>query len=301
MERVKFIVNPAGRGGRSLRVWEQLRRLWPGGVQLEDVLLTQRRGHAQELAAGLAGAGTVVCVGGDGSVGEVLSGLMSITEGRPRLLVVPAGTGNDIARHFGIRSVADVVSALRFGRVEARDLIRVDCRGENGTVTVHGYIFASAGFTTSAYLKPWMKRFVPPRLGYLLATLAAVAMSRPIPMEIESRGFAGKSKCWIVLAGNAERAGGNSLCVAPGGRTDDGKLNMTVVQAHPRSLTLWKLLMKAPWGRHVHERAVSYYPDKALRIASDPPCLVDVDGDVVGRTPATFSVCPAAVEFYVKG
>ncbi len=73
------------------------------------------------------------------------------------------------------------------------------------------------------------------------------------------------------------------------------------IVSHPRSLTLWKLLMKAPWGRHVHERAVSYYPDKALRIASDPPCLVDVDGDVVGRTPATFSVCPAAVEFYVKG
>lgn len=301
MERVKFIVNPAGRGGRSLRTWEALRRVWPGGVESEDVLMTERAGHGRELAAGLQGCRSVVCVGGDGTVGEVLSGLMSIDGARPRMLVVPAGTGNDIARHFGMRSLSDAVAAYEGGSCQARDLIRVDCDGDGGEVTVYGYIFASAGFTTSAYLKPWMKRFVPPRLGYLLATLAAVAVSRPIPMRVASRGYAGALDCWIVLAGNAERAGGDSLCVAPGGRTDDGALNMTVVQAHPRSLTLWKLLMKAPWGRHVHEKAVSYFPDTELRVESDPPCLVDVDGDVVGRTPARFSVCPSAVEFYVKG
>jgi diacylglycerol kinase (ATP) len=103
---------------------------------------------------------------------------------------------------------------------------------------------------------------------------------------------------WIAVAGNSERAGGNSLCIAPGSRTDDGVLNMSLIRAQSKLEILTKLMIKAPRGAHVRDRRVEYFPAASIRVESDPSCVVDVDGDRVGTTPATFTVCPRAVEFY---
>ena len=66
-----------------------------------DVRYTERPGHAREIAAAAAGCDLIVAVGGDGTTGEVLSGIMDRASPRPRLAILPAGTGNDIARHVG--------------------------------------------------------------------------------------------------------------------------------------------------------------------------------------------------------
>jgi diacylglycerol kinase family enzyme len=53
---------------------------------------------------------------------------------------------------------------------------------------------------------------------------------------------------------------------------------------------------KIPTGEYVHEPDVQYFPAKRIEVTSDPPALLDIDGDIFGTTPAVFTVCPRAVE-----
>jgi len=269
-------------------------------VSAEAVLFTDHPGHARTLAASARDVDTVVCVGGDGTAGEVLSGLMSVGERRPRLLVVPAGTGNDIARQLGMSTPERAIAVFKEMAFRAHDVIRVECQAGEAEVRRYGFLFASAGFSTAPWMKPWMKRWLPARFAYLVATARALFASRPCLMKVVAGDRMCRGRCWIVVAGNTERAGGNSLCIAPGARTDDGLLNLSVVRAAPKVATLTKLLLKAPRGTHVKDPGVEYFPAESMRVESDLSCPVDVDGDVVGTTPATFTVCPRAVELFCK-
>ena len=128
MSKTLYIINPAGHGGAGMEAWEQFRALWPGEIEAEDVITTERPGHALEIATSASGYDALVAVGGDGTVGEVISGIMDSRGPKAKLAIVPAGTGNDIARNVGIGSVADAVRALRETRSGGFDLVRVECQ-----------------------------------------------------------------------------------------------------------------------------------------------------------------------------
>ena len=121
-----FIINPAGHGGTGTTTWERFQALWPHPIGPEHAIVTERPGHAREIALSAVGFDTLAAVGGDGTVADIMSGLLDRPGNKPKLAIVPAGTGNDIARNTGIGSTEDAVNALRKGRLRAFDVIRVD-------------------------------------------------------------------------------------------------------------------------------------------------------------------------------
>jgi diacylglycerol kinase family enzyme len=86
------------------------------------------------------------------------------------------------------------------------------------------------------------------------------------------------------------------MCVAPGARTDDGELNAVIIPSRSKLKMMTKTLPKVASGAHVHEPGVLYFPVKKIEVVSDPPVILDIDGDIFGMTPATFAVCPKAVQ-----
>ena len=117
--RTLIIANPAAHAGAASGIGARLARFL--GMYLHDgqaveLARTERPGHATDIAAGAAGFDTVLAVGGDGIVRETVCGLMDIPRGRrPRLGVVPVGSGNDYARTVGmpeVRSDDDLVALL---------------------------------------------------------------------------------------------------------------------------------------------------------------------------------------------
>lgn len=298
MQKLCCIVSAAGQGGCGWRAWERLRAAWPACAGTGVAQFTRYPGHAEHLAAQAGQVETLVCMGGDGIVAEVLSGCMMLRPPRPRLLIVPGGTGNDAARQLGILNPESAVSSFHEGRVRPHDVIKVDCRNGDTAVRRYGLLYASIGFSTGSHIRPWMKRWLPAPAAYLLATAVALANARPQAMRITDAPNVVAGSAWIVVAGNTERAGGGSLCVAPGSRTDDGLLNFTIVRGEAKLKTLIKLLLKAPRGSHVRDPSVQYFPGRSIQVDSDLPCPVDVDGDRLGTTPAAVSVCPKAIEVY---
>lgn len=126
MSRVAFLVNPASDNGKTGKLWPELAHRAADLGLVGEALLSEHPGQLPELAvrAGEDGAEVVIAVGGDGTVNEVVNGLMRLRElGRavPELAIVPRGTGRDFVRTFGIpRRLDEALALVEGGRSRAR-------------------------------------------------------------------------------------------------------------------------------------------------------------------------------------
>ena len=296
MKKVLYIINPAGNGGAGLKVWEAFKSSWPESIDPAQVIFTERPGHAREIAARCDDCEILAAVGGDGTVGEVISGIMEKQEPKPRLAVIPCGTGNDVAQNADIFSVADAVAALRIGDFRAFDLIRIDRQVDGRDEHRYAFLFANVGFSSIPKMKPWMKRLLGATGAYYLATTLQVLAYRPPFMTVRVDGREHAGKTFMVIVGNAERAAGGCMCICPGAITDDGELNIAIIKSISVYKVFTKLFSSIAKGTHINEPEVSYFTGRKIEVHSEPPAVLDLDGELFGTTPATLSICPLALE-----
>ncbi len=297
MNRVLYIINPTSNGGAGIKVWEHFRRELSAAISPRDVHFTRHSHHARELASAAVGYDLIVAVGGDGTVGEVISGIMAGNPENPRpaLAVLPAGTGNDIARHVGAYPLQKAIAVLHAGQPRTFDLIRIDCQGDEGRLCRHAFLYATAGFSALLRFKPWMKRYLGPAIGTYLSMILALLEFRPPKMTVSWDGGSHSGPLWMAIAANAEHVGGASVRVAPGAKTNDGELDMLLIPAKSKPAMLGTVLPKIPTGRHIGIAGVAFFRSTAMEVDAERPMLVEIDGDIYGATPATFTVCPLAL------
>ncbi len=298
MDRVLYIVNPASNGGAGIRVWQRYNRELAAPIPPQHIHFTEHASHARQLAGAAAGFDLIVAVGGDGTVGEVISGIMMAGDGnnpRPALAVLPAGTGNDIARHIGAFPLQKAISILRHRRIKYFDLIRIECQGENGSLRRHAFLYATAGFSALLKFRPWMKRYLGPAMGTYLSMILALLRFRTPKMTVRWAGGGHSGPLFMAIAANAESVAGASIRLAPGAEADDGALDLLLIPAKSKPALLGALLPKIPSGRHVDASGVQYFRAESMMVDADRPVLVEVDGDIYGYTPATFTVCAKAL------
>jgi len=118
-------------------------------------------------------------------------------------------------------------------------------------------------------------------------------------MQVTLDGRSWHEHFLIASASNAECAGGG-MRIAPGGRVDDGLLNVNLIRNLGRFRAL-RQFQNLCQGRHTDHPDVHYLTGRSLAIHSDPPIEVAVDGDLVGHTPARFEVLPRALAVLVNG
>ena len=294
MSTTLYLINPTGHGGAGIRAWEAFKALWSDPVVPKDAIVTERPGHAREIAVSAEGYDVFAAVGGDGTVGEVMSGILDRKGFKPDLAIIPAGTGNDIARNVGIGSMEDAVRSLRNGRSRGFDLIRIDFEVDGQPIHKYAFLHVCVGFSPIPMVKSWMKRLLGPKGAYYLGTLLQVIFYRCPYMAISTAEEEQSGRVWMVIIGNAEKSAGGSMCLSPGARIDDGKLNITILGHNSKSKLgmVAKLLPKVATGAYVNMPGVSYFPGNRIQISSDPPALLELDGDLFGTTPVTFTVCP---------
>lgn len=299
MRRVFYIVNPASNGGSGSRVWERYKRLFPGQIATQDVHFTRHTGDARAQAETVMDYDMIVAVGGDGTVGEVISGIMARNvkqnDTRPALAVLPAGTGNDIARHIGAFPLDKAISTLRDGQIKSFDLIRIECQGDDGPLSRHAFLYGTAGFSALLKFKPWMKRYLGATIGTYLSMILALLEFRPPEMTVTWQDGSYSGPLWMAIAANAEKVAGASIRLAPNAKTDDGVLDMLLIPAKSKPTMLGSLLPRIPTGRHISVAGVQYFRSSTLEVDAERPVLVEIDGDVFGYTPATFAVSPRAL------
>lgn len=289
--RLTLAVNPAahaGRGGR--RGHEAAALLRSRGVEVTELWRDSATALADAVAQALPESDAVVAVGGDGAVNAVANVLVGT--GVP-LGVVPAGTGNDIARLLGVPrdSVARAVDALLAalaGGPRVLDVGRIEWPGG----CRHYLAVASAGFDARVNERANAWRWPRGRFRYVLAVLRELAAFRPLRFELTVDGAARVQRAMLVSVANGPSLGGGML-VAPAARADDGVLDLLVLGplSVPAFLAVFPKVFR---GTHVGHPAVELSTVHRVGVGG-PGVVVYADGERVARGPVDISVVPGAL------
>ncbi len=292
--RILVIINPSASRGRALRAWSRVRDLVASHGLTFTETLTERRMHAWEIAQDAASQGytLIVAAGGDGTVNEVINGLMQVPQpARPALAVLPGGTGNDFARGIGTPKRADLaVQALLTGTRKRVDVGQVNDRYFGG--------ISGVGFDAEAarQANEW-PRWVGGTALYVAAILKMLVTYSPVDARITIDGRAQSLRMFLLAAANTKWYGGG-MFMAPHAEMDDGRLAVVYARDLGKLETL-ALLPQVYSGRHLLHPKVSHTTADEIRVESDTPLSIHADGEIVGRVPAVFRTVRGALEVLV--
>ena len=289
--RTLCIVNPAagaGRGGSFADV--VLPRLREVEDRLE-VAYTERPGHASEIAAeGGARADLVIAAGGDGMVSEVVHGLVGGGHA-PVFATIPLGSACDFALNLGVRDIDLALSALERGIEMRLDVGEVCLRGPEGPARRHFVLTTGTGFSARVIERatPRAKRLFRANAYTVAGVLAAVGYRPPL-MRWRIDGEEGEGRVFNFVVASAELESGGAP-MSPGARLDDGRMHVGIWRGPGGLRGLWRMRLIFS-GEHIHQPGFVYRPALEVEIDSEPPAGVQVDGEVPGRTPASFRILP---------
>ena len=277
MSRTLVILNPAARGERARSMFEQISRL----VGDATVCTTTEQAGARELAGSAAAKGftTVVAAGGDGTINEVVNG---IGESGIALGILPLGTMNVFATELALPSghLDQCWEIIRNGHVREVDLPKADGR----------YFVQLAGIGLDAQVVQETSSDLKRTIGAFsyLVSMAQVAARKPPRLTLEYDGGAVEGS--FVLIGNGRFYGG-PFVVFKNAQIDDGLLDV-IVGKNVSYLDIFRYLHSALFGEHINLPDVEYFQTHSVRIQSEEPVPVEVDGEVIGNLPVTFGFSP---------
>jgi diacylglycerol kinase (ATP) len=299
-----FVVNPASGNGKTGRLWPELaERAAVRGLH-GDALLTERPGHASDLAeqAAANGARVVVVVGGDGTVNEAVNGLRRAGSDGVELAILPRGTGDDFARTFGIPGDFDrALEIAAHGRARTLDIGRARYVSLKGGEEERYFVnFAGAGISGAiAKRGADTSRRLGARAAYFWATIAVFArwQSSEMTLQIDTERRV-RQLYEVIVANGAYVAGG--MRIAPDASPDDG-LFETVLIGDFTKAEFMGTFPKIYRGSHVGHPKVEIIRSRVVSVDAPSPLPVVLDGEQPGMTPAHFEIVPGALRVRVPG
>jgi diacylglycerol kinase (ATP) len=301
---VVFVVNPASANGSTRRRWPEIAHRAAELGLTGETYLSERQGHARELARRAAeeGARLVVAVGGDGTVNEVVNGLLEVEGDRPELAVIPRGTGTDFVRHFRIPTKLEgAVEAAVSGGLRTIDAGRITYRSWSGDDVGAWFVnSASAGMSGAvAQRANSSSKALGGKASFLYATLAVFARWHASEMEVEVDDERRSGLMYDVIVANCRYLGGG-MAMTPDAEPDDGLLDVLLIGDISRR-DLAVTLPKVYRGTHLPHPKAEALRGRRVAVRAPTPLPVELDGEQPGTTPATFEIVPAALRLRVPG
>ncbi|MFC2016744.1 diacylglycerol/lipid kinase family protein [Chloroflexota bacterium] len=302
IQYARAIVNPAAGGHSTYREWSLMSKHLINNGLLLDYVYTEGTGHATELAMEAANSDYryIIAVGGDGTINEVVNGILnSAASNNTTLGVVSAGTTCSFARSLGIP--LDLVSSCNLLASQNRLLIDVGIVEYTSKGQKLSRFFineADVGFgatvVETAIQSPsrFGRKFsYLPRVIGGFASLAGYE-NKCITVLVDDENEEVFECAMIVMANGAYFGGGMQM--APDAKPNDGLLDMVIFGNMSKSelLKTWPLTYK---GRHVDHDKVRLLKIRNVTIQCAEKILVEADGELLGEGPVSFSVVPSAL------
>ncbi|MEA2683473.1 MAG: hypothetical protein QOK05_1801 [Chloroflexota bacterium] len=299
-----FVVNPASGNASTGKQWDELSGRIRGLGLDHEALMTHAPGDATELAARAIreGAETVVAVGGDGTINEVSNGFFAdgVDASNAALGLLPMGTGGDFRRTVGIPSDFEpAIHALRERRLRQIDAGRIEMTGLNGTPLTRYFVnIADAGIggVVVERVNRTSKAFGG-RASFQYAAMMTLLTFKPPEVRVESDAGQFEGRAQNVVVANGQYFGG-SMHVAPGAVPDDGLFDVVVFGDIARFEAI-RSINDIYSAKHLVNPKVRGWRTAQLRVSSEERVLIDVDGEMCGTLPATFTVVPSAIQLVV--
>lgn len=310
------IINPASAGGATRETWPGIASDLRSRFGAFTPVFTERAGQGTEIAATAARKGTklIIACGGDGTISEVANGIL--LSGRDSELgVLPSGTGGDFRKTLGIpRRARDAAAILRTGRSRMIDVGRVTFTTSAGGQETRYFVgVASFGMTADVIERvkqrsPEWAPFKGPkwlsgRLSFGVSLLQSAIQSRATRVVVQSDDQPEQHLTLVALCiANAKYFGGG-MKIAPDAKLNDGQFDVVSVG----DLGAFKIFTNAPrlyLGTHLGMQQVGHA--LAAKVVARPATkteevLIEVDGELPGRLPATFQIVPGALRVRTPG
>jgi diacylglycerol kinase (ATP) len=300
--KIAFIVNPNAAMGSTGKEWPRIKALATDRLGPFQAMLTTGPGDAIRLTrlALLEGTALVVCVGGDGTLNEVVNGFMGEDSPiRPEAMLgfIPRGTGCDFIKTVPIpRELNRALDLIIGSHARPIDLGRLKYTGHHGQRCCR-YFHNVTSFGLGGEVDERVNRTTKVFGGFISfiwATLISILIynKKRIRLKVDN-GFDQTVTSWNVVVANGQYHGGG-MWVAPGAIVDDGMFHVTVIG----DFTVPEVLLNLPNlynGKILQLEKVSTLVGKRVEAYSDQRVLLDVDGEQPGQLPVIIDIVPAAL------
>jgi YegS/Rv2252/BmrU family lipid kinase len=300
---VKVIINPAARGGKTAGQWPVISELLKQNDIPFDHAFTEGPGHGIDLAKEAVNAGyeTIAVVGGDGTVNEVVNGIVDKDgKGRATLGIICTGTGRDCIRSLNIPyDFSKTCKVLANRNCVDIDLGHVEYISNSRKSRRYYINTAGLGFDASVAERTRRFKRMGGTIPFLLAfaTVFAAYKAKNITLDIDGRI---KQDRYLLIAINNGRYFGGGMKIAPDADPCDGLLDVVTI----RDVHKLRLLYNFPRlyrGTHITHPRVDIYKARCVDVKTSEKMLLQLDGEVVGEAPASFSIIPSALRVISGG
>lgn len=301
------IINPASAAGKTKERWHEMENVILQKKLSFDLRFTKAPGHATEIAreAIQNNAPTVIAVGGDGTISEVAAGFFD-SKGRlikkgsqnPTALgIIAAGSGSDLIRTLKIPKKPEAaIDILQKRNLLIMDMGKVIYTPESGKKTIRPFInIAEAGIGAEVieHLEKQGKGWGG-WIEYQLATFKGIFTYKNRELDIVLDGNKKISDKYLgVMVANGKYYG-SGMMIAPNAEVDNGFFDVVTLG----NFTKAKLILnsqKIRSGAHVKMDGVNVYRAKKVEIYSKEETKMEIDGELMGQTPASFEIVPQAI------
>lgn len=284
-----IICNPAsGRGKTEKRLKSLENYLAARGAEYR-LRITNAKGEASRFASEFsAGEDVLVCMGGDGTLHEVLNGLREPSA--VRLGIIPCGTGNDFAKAIGLplNHVEEAMQLILEGQALATDYISL-----NGIRSLN---VAGMGIDVEVLERCERAKLIKGRVRYYLSLISSLIRLKWKHFTVCTDGVCHEHTAMITAVCNGNYIGGGMM-ISPESLTDDGKLHVIIVNKMPR-YKMPRALIGFLNGRLLELPFVSSYVCEQANFVTDSKPVLNADGELIRAERFDCSIVKSGIQIF---
>jgi len=295
MKKMFMIVNPHGGLKKGLGILEKVKPIFEKAQVELTILETEYAGHCRDIAREVDYTGYLgICaIGGDGTMHEVINGMLSRPDERKLPIgLVTGGTGNSFMHDLDCLDPEIAAKRIVTERKRPIDIARVDANGE----IIYGFNIVGWGMPTDINELAEKMRWLGGQR-YNIASIIEVLKYKQRLAKLIIEGNTVVGDYGFILGCNTIHTG-KGMKMAPLAQLDDGLLDLIIARKAGR-LKLLSVFPKLFGGTHVGDPIVEYRQVKEFSIIPQEDNILNIDGEMIGNTPIHVSVMSKAIDVLV--
>jgi len=295
---MKFIltVNPHGGTKKGPQILKKVKPIFEASGTDLFIIETTFAGHAKELAnqLGLTEYDGFIGIGGDGTLHEIINGMLSRPDGNKIPIgIIPGGSGNSYMHDLNLTDPLKAAKAIIQGNTKFLDTARV----EVNHVVKYANNMIGWGLVTDVGKKAEHYRWMGTNRYTILSVMEVFHhKSRSAALIMDNKKI--EDEFTFIIACNSMHVG-KGMKMAPKARLDDGLIDLIVIRAGASRTRLLQVLPKLFDGSHINEPEVEYFQTSKFSLIPETDEILNIDGEIMGSTPINVEMIPKAFEMFV--
>jgi YegS/Rv2252/BmrU family lipid kinase len=260
---------------------------------------TEYAGHAIDIAKKHTEkeVNIIIAMGGDGTLNEVLNGIMSAVKNKPSLGHFPLGTANDFSKTLGLeKNLEQFLNLLNSNHTISIDVGKIICKNKQAVSERYFINIADAGLGGFvAHKLNNSKKMLGGKITYFKVILTGIlSFKKPlVKINFNDSYYEGKLMSLAICNG---KSFGNGLIISPDAKINDGVFNITLL-GDVTVLDYFKNIRKLKKGIKLNHPNIHYYTSKKIHLTTKEVCEVEADGEYVGSGETSFEIIPKSLNF----